>query len=97
MKAVEITSAARAELNAIVANIREDDPLAAENFADRLNEAFDRVARFPLSGRTIPEHPDRPFREVLVRPYRVFYHVTTDKVLVVAFWHGAQIPPEPGA
>ena len=54
------------------------------------------VAGRPESGRSIPEFPDLPHREVIVRPYRFFYRVVGKTVWVVAVWHGAQLPASPG-
>lgn len=50
---------------------------------------------FPHSGRTLPEFPDLPFREVIVAPYRFFYRVKGKTVWIVAVWHGAQMPDKP--
>ncbi|MEK6590372.1 MAG: type II toxin-antitoxin system RelE/ParE family toxin, partial [Nitrospinota bacterium] len=44
---------------------------------------------------TRQEFPDLPFREVIVVPYRFFYHVKGKTVWIVAVWHGAQAPKEP--
>lgn len=49
----------------------------------------------PESGRRIPEFPELPHREVIVKPYRFFYRVEKDVAWVVAVWHGAQLPAEP--
>jgi prevent-host-death family protein len=51
--------------------------------------------KFPESGRSIPEFPDLPHREVIVRPYRFFYRVSGKTIWVVAVWHGAQLPEGP--
>ena len=45
----------------------------------------------------VPEFPDLPYREVIVRPYRFFYRVNDPVVWVVAVWHGAQLPEDPHA
>jgi plasmid stabilization system protein ParE len=53
------------------------------------------LTRYPKSGRSLPEFPDLPFREVVVPPYRFFYRAEGKTVWVVAVWHGAQQPREP--
>jgi plasmid stabilization system protein ParE len=58
--------------------------------------ALSRLADFPDSGHSLPEFPELPFREVIVAPYRFFYRVKADTVWIVAVWHGAQLPDEPG-
>src|SRR2546426_5990347 len=54
-----------------------------------------RLARYPKSGRLIPEFPDLPYREVTVSPYRFFYRAEGKTIWVVAVCHGAPIPDEP--
>lgn len=54
-----------------------------------------RLARFPQSGRVLPEFPDLPYREVIISPYRFFYGAAGTTVWAVAVWHGAQISKEP--
>ncbi len=47
------------------------------------------------SGRPLPEFPELPFREVIVKPCRFFYKVKDNDVWVVAVCHAAQLPGEP--
>ena len=54
-----------------------------------------RLRKFPTSGRTLPEFPDLPFREVIIAPYRFFYRVKGKVVWIVAVWHSAQLPKNP--
>jgi plasmid stabilization system protein ParE len=75
--------------------ILQDNPQAARQFRNKAERVLRRLARFPQSGRRIPEFPDLPFREVIVPPYRFFYRLEGRTVWVVACWHGAQLPAEP--
>jgi plasmid stabilization system protein ParE len=61
----------------------------------RAETVLRRLERFPDSGRTLPEFPDLPHREVIVTPYRFFYRVVRSTVWIVAVWHGAQLPKAP--
>ncbi|TKB75129.1 MAG: type II toxin-antitoxin system RelE/ParE family toxin [Nitrospira sp.] len=61
----------------------------------KAEKALSRLQKFQQSGRKLPEFPDLPFREVIVAPYRCFYHVKGKTVWSVAIWHGAQLPEEP--
>lgn len=92
---VRFTPAGRAQFLAAVDFIRRDDPAAARRFRRRAEQALRRLARFPASGRKIPEFPDLPHRELIVRPYRFFYRTKGQSVWVVATWHGAQLPGLP--
>ncbi len=92
---VRFTPGARAQFLAALDYIRADNPVAALDLRERAGESLGRLARFPESGRVVPEFPDLPFREVVLAPYRFFYRVKDDTVWVVAVWHGAQLPAEP--
>lgn len=75
--------------------IYRDNPSAAVSFRKKAEKTISRLARFPESGRLIPEFSDLPFREVIVRPYRVFYRVKEETVWIIALWHSAQLPENP--
>ena len=93
---VRFTPSARAQFLASVAAIRRHNPTAARAFRERVERGLKRLRRFPASGATVAEFPDLPYRELFVEPYRIFYRVHDTTVWVVAVWHGAQIPEEPG-
>ncbi len=92
---VRFTPSARAQFLAALDYIRADDPQAARDLRDRAAASLSRLARFPESGRVVPEFPDLAFREVVLAPYRFFYRAKGDIVWIVAVWHSAQLPREP--
>ena len=89
------TPAARTQFLSALSYIRKDKPSAAVNFRNRAEKILRRLEEFPESGRTLPEFPELPFREVIIPPYRFFYKIKGDTVWIVAVWHGARIPREP--
>ncbi len=94
---VRFTPSARTEFLDALEYIRRDKPSAAVRFRRRVEQGLRRLERFPESGRSLPEFPDLPHREVIVRPYRFFYRVRGQTVWIVAVWHSAQQaepPPE---
>lgn len=91
------TPTGRRQFLEAIAYIHRDNPSAAENFRRKAEEKLSRLKQFPDSGRILPEFPDLPFREVIVKPYRFFYRVKDKTVWIVAVWHGAQLPAEPAA
>ncbi len=93
---VRFTPGARAQFLAVLDYIRTDNPVAALDLRLRVGESLGRLAHFPESGRIVPEFPDLPFREVVLAPYRFFYRVKDGTIWIVAVWHGAQLPDEPG-
>ena len=89
---VRFTDSARAQFLAGLAYIHRDKPSAAVRLRRRAEVVLRRLAKFPESGRVIPEFPELPYCEVLVTPLRFFYRVKGKTVWVVAVWHSAQLP-----
>jgi toxin ParE1/3/4 len=93
---VRFTDSARAQFLAGLAYIKRDKPSAALRLRRRAEVILRRLAKFPESGRVIPEFPELPHREVLVPPFRFFYRVKGKTVWIVAVWHSAQLPGKSG-
>jgi len=89
------TPTGRNQFLAALAYIHQENPSAAAAFRQKAWDALSRLAEFPESGRSLPEFPDLPYREVIVTPYRFFYRVKGKTIWVVAVWHGAQLPDQP--
>ena len=49
------------------------------------------LARFPRSGRTVPEFDDENIREVFAYSYRIIYKLQQEAVLIAAVIHGRRI------
>ena len=89
------TPTARAQFLSAISYIHRDKPSAATRFRQRAEKSLKRLLEYPDSGRSIPEFPELPYRELIVPPYRFFYRVEDDIVWIAAVWHGAQLPEEP--
>jgi plasmid stabilization system protein ParE len=92
---IRFTPTARAQFLEAIGHIHRDKPKAATDFRKKTEKSLRRLIRFPNSGRTLPEFPELPHREVVVPPYRFFYRVEKKTVWIIAVWHGAQLPDEP--
>lgn len=92
---VRFTASARRDFLARLQYFHRENPPAAIALRGKVEERLRRLERFPGSGRRIPEFPDLPYREVIVKPFRFFYRVEGEVVWIVALWHEAQIPDEP--
>lgn len=92
---VRFTPSARRQFLGAVGHIAADNRIAAQAFRRRAETRLRRLERFPESGRSIPEFPDLPHREIVISPYRFFYRVRGRIVWIVAVWHGAQLPVAP--
>ncbi len=89
------TPTGRRQFLEAVAYIYRDNPSAAVTFREKAEKILIRLKKFPESGRLVPEFPDLPFREVIVKPYRFFYRVKDKTVWVIGVWHSAQLAREP--
>ena len=91
---VRWSEGAQRDLDAIVDHIANDSTIDALRAFDRLHAQADKLAYFPERGRRIPElatHSDarsQPWREVVLRPWRVIYVVEEGTVLVIAIVDG---------
>lgn len=92
---VRFAPTARRQFLAALAYIARDNPDAARRFRRRAERALRRLLRHPRSGRHIPEFPELPHRELVLRPYRFFYRTEGRVVWIVGVWHGAQLPERP--
>ena len=92
---VKFTPAARDQFLSAVRRIYDDNPRAAREFRKKVEHKLARLKNFPKSGRSLPEFPELPHREVIIPPYRFFYREEGKVEWVVAVWHGAQEPTSP--
>lgn len=92
---VRFTPAGEQQFLTVIAHLLKDRPFAARRFYERALKVLRRLDDFPESGRVLPEFPDLPFREVIIRPYRFFYRIGARTAWVVGVWHGAPLPGEP--
>jgi plasmid stabilization system protein ParE len=67
--------------------IARDSPNAAADFVTGIFAAAKRLARFPQSGRTIPEAQRPELREIRFHQHRVFYRTKLRVVEIVAVRH----------
>jgi plasmid stabilization system protein ParE len=66
---------ARNDLTSIEESIARTSTRYAERATRRINAAIERLATFPLLGRTLPELNNVRIRELIVGSYRVIYRV----------------------
>jgi toxin ParE1/3/4 len=87
---VRWSEGAQRDLDNIVDHIADDSAIDAVRVFDRLHEQARRLAYFPERGRRIPElatgstNRSQPWREVVLRPWRMIYGVEEGFVLVIA-------------
>lgn len=84
------TDTARGHLEGIYAYIAQDSREYARRVVDHLTRRSEQIAKFPFSGRRVPEHDVEPIREVIEGPYRIIYIIGQDRIDVLAVIHGAR-------
>ena len=95
MRTVRWTDQALEDLAAIREFIGQDSPNYASIVVARLLRAVERLSDFPESGRVVPEFERRSVREVVERPYRIFYRLVGEREIhILTVHHGANRPPE---
>ncbi|WP_313888480.1 type II toxin-antitoxin system RelE/ParE family toxin [Nostoc spongiaeforme] len=50
----------------------------------------EQIAKFPLSGRIVPEFETEQIREVIEGSYRIIYYIKPEQIEVLAVIHGSQ-------
>jgi len=84
------------DLKNIVGFIAQDNQEAGSRFGGKLIASVRHLAKFPRFGRVVPEQNDENIREIISKPYRIFYRVKDEiqVVEVIRFWHAARGEPE---
>jgi plasmid stabilization system protein ParE len=78
------------QVDEVVAYIAADDQAAALAWLEQVLERVRSLARFPDSGRIVPELQRDDMRELLLGSYRVIYRRKADVVEIAAIRHGAR-------
>lgn len=81
------------DLEAIQDFIARDSVHYASVVIERLVAAVEQVARFPDSGRVVPELDDPEIREVIRRPYRIVYRRRTEVIEILTVFHASRRIP----
>lgn len=89
------TERALTELESAVRFVAEDDPDAAERLRQNILSSVEVLATFPFIGPVYDRDRTGRTREILCRPYRIFYQVdeAAGRVVVAVVWHGARREP----
>ncbi|MGI9069242.1 MAG: type II toxin-antitoxin system RelE/ParE family toxin [Pyrinomonadaceae bacterium] len=66
-------AASSRRFQAIYDFIGRDSPHYAQVIVEDILAAIDRLERFPLMGRHVPERPREDLRELIKPPYRIVY------------------------
>lgn len=89
------TDPANQDLEDIVRYLAAQNPQAAEAFARNLWEKVDLLATQPYMGEVFPAPDQALRRQILIRPYRVFYRVVDaiHRIEILHVRHSARAEP----
>jgi toxin ParE1/3/4 len=79
MAQVKWTPGSLSDIDAIAAYIALDSRIRAKQQVLRIMEVEELLVQFPGGGRVIPEMRSSSYREVIVPPYRILYHLSRDR------------------
>jgi len=88
------TPEAQGHLDGVYQYLKRDAPFYAQGVVDKLTRRSQQLIDHPHSGRIVPAYDDRNLRELIVFPYRLIYRVKTDRIDVIAVFHGARQLPD---
>jgi plasmid stabilization system protein ParE len=90
VRSVVWAQSAYAALDDVIAYIARDSAQAAVQVLERALSTAASLGSLSERGRIVPELADPAIREVFVHRYRLLYRIEHDRVVVVAFLHGAR-------
>ena len=79
------------DVEAIADYIALDSPAFAGVVVKAITHQTKILARFPRSGRKVPEFDDQNIREVFAFSYRIIYRLEQEEVLITAVIHGKRV------
>jgi len=87
---VNFTDNAIQHLLGIYEFIGRASDIYAKATIDKLTRRSEQIAKFPMSGRMVPEYENENIREVIERPYRIIYLIKQDEIDILAVIHSAK-------
>jgi addiction module RelE/StbE family toxin len=70
--------------------ISKDSKRYADRFVEKIIERVDQLARFPKSGRVVPEFNLESIRELIEGNYRIVYKISANQVAIIRIHHAAR-------
>jgi plasmid stabilization system protein ParE len=83
------------DLHDLCSYIGRNNSQAAEEVGTGILDHVRILATFPFIGPAYPRGASGPLREIVFRPYRIFYDVSDEmqQVQILHVWHGARQEP----
>jgi len=77
------TEPALNDLDRIANYIALDKPVAAKRLVIKIIAAIDKLSSFPEMGKKIPELRASRYKQLIVKPCRIFYRLQKNKVYIL--------------
>ncbi len=68
-----------------------DSPLQADLLIDAIFTKAQILERFPEIGKKLKELPDKDYREILFKKYRIIYRLQQDTVFIMTIYHTSRL------
>ena len=88
---VKWTNEALENLWEIETFIGRDNPKKAESFVHHLIEQGESIALNPHMGRMVPEISNPEIRELIIKKYRIVYHVHEQEIEILTVFEGHKL------
>lgn len=85
------TRKALSRLEEIEDYIAMDSPTRAISFVSELIDQADTLAKFPESGRAVPEDVEHLRRELIYEGYRIIYRAEDTSVYILSVFEGSRL------
>jgi len=82
---------AASDMGDICEYISRDSEYYAKLFAQKVMLLAETIAKFPMTGRVVPEYNREDIRERIFQRYRIVYRLKHGKVEIAAIVHGARL------
>lgn len=79
-----------ADIESLANYIARDSVAYATSFIQEILDTSKTLSSFPKRGRVVPELDDASVRELLVRDYRIIYHVEKSRIVILGLIHGSR-------
>ena len=89
-----ITPRARADLGEIQRYLRQRSRIGARNVLRAIKAAIQFVGENPRGGVANTEEPSVRVKVVVEYPYKIFYRIDDDEILILHVRHSARLPWE---
>jgi plasmid stabilization system protein ParE len=90
---VELTAAARADLDDIFAYTQTHFPFQLAALQSRFEAVFERIGESPEGARNIEQRVGIRVVPLIRYPFKVFYRIIGDRVEIVRIYHTSRAEP----